>query len=218
MAIPFAPRHHCYTHTQKKQHEEWKKKQQQKETLCACKVFGVLCKKCRSFEFMILMHTTTLRCRATWIAALFIWLPTDLHLHHTTPHLPSHHTTILNSCVNVDERELQSCSTIPFGLCAALLQPRLAWKLIWKLLYSLQISRSRSMRIKMWYYPARWTSISAGNCTRWTGSRAMIASPQCCSEIAMWRAWTMNLRIGKWEPKSSLWVCLNLSILFHSKE
>lgn len=185
---------HTHTRTlthKKKQHEEWKKKQQEKETLYVCKVFRGLSKKCRSFEFMIL--STQHRSVAGRLELPLYSYGCRLTSNPSTPY------THLNSSVCVCMRELETFSTIPFALCAALLQPRLTWKLIWKLLYSLQISRSRSMRIKMWSYPARWMRISAGNCIRWTGSREMIVSLPCCWAIVMWRAWTMNLRIGKWE-------------------
>lgn len=177
---------HTHAHTRKEGAWRGEKKQQQKETLCVCKVFGVFCKKCRSFEFMILNTHTQQRLNSRFI-------------HMAAPPSP---LFAPNTFIWI---ALQwGCDLLAYSLCplcctfAASLNMEINLEFLAYSSPLLQISRSRSMRTKTSSYPARWMRISAGNCTRWTGSRAMIASLPCCWAIVMSQAWTMNLKIGKW--------------------
>lgn len=89
MATHTHPHPHTHTHIQKEGAWRRKKKQQQKETLCVCKVFRLFCKKCRSFEFMILNTHTQQRLNSRFIHMAAGWPPIrslhTLHIHLNSP-------------------------------------------------------------------------------------------------------------------------------------
>lgn len=158
-AADFYGNPHTHIYTKRRSMKKRKETATERNVVCLQGVQGVL-QKVSFFWIYDTEHThTKQRLNSRFIHMAAGWPPSpSLHTQHMHLNSPA-------ECVCV-------CVTflpIPFALCAALLQPRLTWKLIWKFLFTfrlLQISRSRSMRTKMSSYPARWMRISAGNCTR----------------------------------------------------